>query len=183
MKSKVLATCLLVTAVESIQLVTHPNGAVVPSEGAAILEARAKHLAAINAAKIDHLNNYLKPLGQAVADNLVVSPSSLVFHPNGAVVPSEDAAILAARAHNLAAQAAHINLLSKNGLNVSFEYTASKSIVGSDLGYAVDVLILVIEIIDEIAKRLSSTFGARAANEVAALQAVRANLVTTKTTL
>merc|ERR1719348_148409 len=137
MKSKVLATCLLVTAVESIQLVTHPNGAVVPSEGAAILEARAKHLAAINAAKIDHLNNYLKPLGQAVADNLVVSPSSLVFHPNGAVVPSEDAAILAARANNLAAQAAHISLLSKNGLNVPFGYSATKSLVGPDLGYAV----------------------------------------------
>ena len=90
----------------NFNLVSCPNGAVVPSEGAAILAARAKHFAAINANNIDHLANiYLvKPNLQAVANNLVDSPSNLVFHPNGAVVPSEDAAILAARAHNLAAQ-------------------------------------------------------------------------------
>jgi len=252
MKFKVLATCLLVTAVQSIQLVTHPNGAVVPSEeasvlasrahhqaaleaktvadysaaikaahaaqlvntgvfsqvddaaaflnnfnlasypngavvpseGAAILAARAKHFAAIQAAKMDHLGkiHLAEPLD---VDNLVVSPSNLVFHPNGAVVPSEDATILAARAQNLAAQAAHIDLLAKNGLNVPFGYPATKALLSFplDLGYAVDVLIFVIEIIDDIAKRLSSSFGARAANEVAALQAARANIVATKTTL
>ena len=54
------------------------------------------------------------------------SPSNLVFHPNSAVVPSEDAAILAARAHNLAAQAAHIDLLTKNGLNVPLGFPATK---------------------------------------------------------
>merc|ERR1719414_334140 len=121
---QVLATCLLVTTVHSLQYVTYPNGAVVPSEGAAILAARANHLAAINAANVDHLaNNYVvKSNGQAVANSLLDSPSNLVLHPNGAVVPSEDAAILAARAHNLAAQAAHIDLLAKNGLYVPFGY-------------------------------------------------------------
>jgi len=168
----------------NFNLASYPNGAVVPSEGAAILAARAKHFAAIQAAEMDHLGkiHLAEPLD---VDNLVVSPSNLVFHPNGAVVPSEDATILAARAQNLAAQAAHIDLLAKNGLNVPFGYPATKALLGFplDLSYAVDVLILVIEIIDDIAKRLSSSFGARAANEVGALQAARANIVSTKTTL
>jgi len=237
MMSKVLATCLLVTAVQSIQLVTHPNGAIVPSEEAAVLAARAhhqaaieaktvddfsaainaahaaqlvntgvfpqvgdaaaflnnfnlvsypngavvpsegaanlaaqaKHFAAINAAKMDHLaNNYLaKSLGQSVTDNLLNSPPNLVFHPNGAVVPSEDAAILAARAHNLAAQAAHINLLAKNGLYVPLGYPATSASLGSPFDLSL----------------LSSPYGAAAANEVAALQAARANLATTEAAL
>jgi len=170
----------------NFNLVSYPNGAVVPSEGAAILAARAKHFAAINAAKMDHLaNNYLaKPVGQAVADNLLNSPSNLVFHPNGAVVPSEDAAILAARAHNLAAQAAHIDLLAKNGLYVPFGYPATKESLGFplDLKSAVDFIIQVVKMLDDILKFLSS-HDVDAAFEVAVLQAARTNLVTTKAAL
>merc|ERR1712240_983671 len=120
--------------------------------------------AAINAAKMDHLaNNYLaKSLGQSVTDNLLNSPPNLVFHPNGAVVPSEDAAILAARAHNLAAQAAHINLLAKNGLYVPLGYPATSASLGSPFDLSL----------------LSSPYGAAAANEVATLQAARVNLAT-----
>merc|ERR1712240_661599 len=125
--------------------------------------------AAINAAKMDHLaNNYLaKSLGQSVTDNLLNSPPNLVFHPNGAVVPSEDAAILAARAHNLAAQAAHINLLAKNGLYVPLGYPPTSASLGSPFDLSL----------------LSSPYGAAAANEVAALQAARANLATTEAAL
>jgi len=170
----------------NFNLVSYPNGAVVPSEGAAILAARAKHFAAINAAKMDHLaNNYLaKPVGQAVADNLLNSPSNLVFHPNGAVVPSEDAAILAARAHNLAAQAAHIDLLAKNGLYVPFGYPATKDSLGFplDLKNAVDFIISVVKMLDDILKFLSS-HDIDAAIEVTALQTARTNLVTTKAAL
>merc|ERR1712227_784620 len=78
----------------------------------------------------------------------------------GAVVPSEDAAILAARAHNLAAQAAHIDLLAKNGLYVPFGYPATTASLGSQSDLNL----------------LSSPYSAAAANEVAALQAARANL-------
>jgi len=143
----------------NFNLVSYPNGAVVPSEGAAILADRAKHFAAINAANMDQLakNNLAKPLGQVVNKNLV--DSNLVFHPNGAVVPSEDAAILTARAHNLAAQAAHVNLLANNGLYVPFGYPATSANLGSPLDLNL----------------LSSPVSA-AANEVAALQAARANL-------
>jgi len=172
----------------NFNLIYYPNGAVVPSEGAAILAARAKHFAAINAAKMDHLaNNYLaKPQGQAVADNLLKSPSNLVFHPNGAVVPSEDAAILAARAHNLAAQATHIDLLAKNSLYVPFGYPApaTKESLGFalDLINAVNFIDMVVKMIDDLLKLLFSS-GDAAANEVAALQAARTKLVTTKADL
>jgi len=170
----------------NFNLIYYPNGAVVPSEGAAILAARAKHFAAINAAKMDHLaNNYLaKPVGQAVADNLLNSPSNLVFHPNGAVVPSEDAAILATRANNLAAQAAHIDLLAKNGLYVPFGYPATKESLGFalDLINAVNFIDMVVKMIDDLLKLLFSS-GDAAANEVAALQAARTKLVTTKADL
>merc|ERR1712240_203956 len=143
----------------NFNLASYSNGAVVPSEGAAILAARAKHFAAIQAAKMDHLGkiHLAEPLD---VDNLVVSPSNLVFHPNGAVVPSEDATILAARAHNLAAQAAHIDLLAKNGLYVPFGYPATKESLGSQSDLNL----------------LSSPYSAAAANEVAALQAARVNL-------
>jgi len=153
----------------NFNMVSYPNGAVVPSEGAAILAARANHLAAINAANMDHLaNNYVvKSNGQAVANSLLDSPSNLVLHPNGAVVPSEDAAILAARAHNLAAQAAHIDLLAKNGLYVPFGYPATTASLGSQSDLNL----------------LSSPYSAAAANKVAALQAARAHLATTEAAL
>jgi len=81
--------------------------------------------------------------------------------------PSEDATILAARAHNLAAQAAHINLLAKNGLYVPLGYPASSASLGSPFDLSL----------------LSPPYGAAAANEVAALQAARANLATTEAAL
>jgi len=148
----------------NFNLVSYPNGAVVPSEGAAILADRAKHFAAINAANMDQLakNNLAKPMGQALANSLVDFPSNLVFHPNGAVVPSEDAAILAARAHNLAAQAAHINLLANSGLNIPPGYPASAALLA--LGSLLPLNLL------------SPPYGALTSNGVSALQTVLASL-------
>jgi len=100
-------------------------------------------------------------------NSLLDSPTNLVLHPNGAVVPSEDAAILTARAHNLAAQAAHIDLLAKNGLYVPFGYPATTASLGSQSDLNL----------------LSSPYSAAAANEVAALQAARAHLATTEAAL
>merc|ERR1712126_448174 len=119
-------------------------------------------------------------------NSLLDSPTNLVLHPNGAVVPSEDAAILAARAHNLAAQATHIDLLAKNSLYVPFGYPApaTKESLGFALALinAVNFIDVVVKMIDDLLKVLFSS-GDAAANEVAALQAARTKLVTTKADL
>merc|ERR1719348_39801 len=125
MMSKVLATCLLVTAVQSIQLVTHPNGAVVPSEEDAVLAARAHHQSAIEAKTVDDFSAAINAAHAAQLVNTGVFPQvgdaaaflnnfNLVSYPNGAVVPSKGAAILAARAKHFAAiQATKMDHLGK----------------------------------------------------------------------
>merc|ERR1712179_203497 len=90
-------------AAAPLSLVGHANGAIVPAEGAAIVAARANHLAAHSASTVE---------GVAAAINAVHAPQlalnnlNLVGHANGAIVPAEGAAIVAARANHLAAHSA-----------------------------------------------------------------------------
>jgi len=142
MMLKVLATCLLVTAVQSIQLVTHPNGAVVPSEEAAVLVARAHHQAAIEAKTVDDYSAAIKAAHAAQLVNTGVFPQvgdaaaflnnfNLIYYPNGAVVPSEGAAILAARANHLAAiNAANMDHLANNYVVKSNGQAVAQQLIG-----------------------------------------------------
>merc|ERR1712198_604073 len=86
------------------QLVGHPNGAVVPVDEPAVAAARAEHLSAKGA--IAHAA-YAAPAVAAapVAHAAVpavpaVAPAhyGLVAHPNGAVVPADEPAVVEARA-------------------------------------------------------------------------------------
>ena len=70
-----------------VELVSHPNGAVVPQDEPAVAAARAEHLS-LRAAEL-----HLGPAGGTVR---------LVSHPNGAVVPADEPAVAAARAEHLA---------------------------------------------------------------------------------
>ena len=95
------------------QLVAYPNGAVVPADEPAVAAARAEHLAAHGAA-------YGGIYATAVAEPLIAAPEltyapaytgplhypQLVAHPNGAVVPADEPAVVAARAEHLAAHGA-----------------------------------------------------------------------------
>merc|ERR1712198_107350 len=96
------------------QLVGHPNGAVVPVDEPAVAAARAEHLSAKGA--IAHAA-YAAPAVAAapVAHAAVpavptVAPAhyGLVAHPNGAVVPADEPAVVEARA-------AHLNALAHAG--------------------------------------------------------------------
>merc|ERR1712198_694451 len=115
MKFLVLAACV---AVSAGQLVTHPNGAVVPADEPAVAHARAAHLAT-------HGGVYGYPYAYAGAYPYAYAGAypyayahgaypyayagypygGLVAHPNGAVVPAEPADVVAARAGPLAAHA------------------------------------------------------------------------------
>merc|ERR1712200_3507 len=113
MKFLVLATCI---AVSSAQLVSYPNGAVVPADEPAVAAVRASHLAAhgniLPHAGIPYAAGYPYAAGHAgqyaagyagypYAAGYVNQP--LVAHPNGAVVPADEPAVVAARADHLAA--------------------------------------------------------------------------------
>merc|ERR1712128_54146 len=117
MKFLVLSACLAVSSAAPFYgLVAHPNGAVVPVDEPAVAAARAEHLAAKGAAyghagaayagvahtgygyaavPAHHGYGYSGPL------NL---NTHLVAHPNGAVVPADEPAVVAARADHLAAK-------------------------------------------------------------------------------
>merc|ERR1712106_635104 len=98
-------------------LVGHPNGAVVPLEPAAVVKARAEHLAAV--AEAGRMKREADPqvllagaygaypyAGYGYAGLPYGLPfAPLVGHPNGAVVPLEPAAVVKARAEHLAAVA------------------------------------------------------------------------------
>ena len=86
----------------------HPNGAVVPVDEPRVAAARAEHLAAkglvgpalahpgyVGAAPVAYATGYTGPLNLNTA---------LVAHPNGAVVPADEPAVVAARADHLAAK-------------------------------------------------------------------------------
>merc|ERR1712198_195469 len=90
MKFLVLAACV---AVSAGQLVTHPNGAVVPADEPAVAHARAAHLAT-------HGGVYGYPYAYAGAYPYAYAGypyGGLVAHPNGAVVPVDEPAVVAAK--------------------------------------------------------------------------------------
>merc|ERR1712179_430268 len=108
--------------------VGHANGAIVPAEGAAIVAARANHLAAHSASTVEGVAAAIKAVH---APQLALNNLNLVGHANGAIVPAEGAAIVAARANHLAAHsastvegvaaainAAHAPQLALNNLNL-----------------------------------------------------------------
>merc|ERR1712158_307662 len=132
MKFLVLAATI---AVSSAQLVTYPNGAVVPADTPEVAAAKAAHLHAGGAiayaagypgALVGHANGAVVPVDTAevyaakvahAAAGGAIHPvgayaayypyayAGLVGHPNGAVVPVEPADVQAARAEHLAAHA------------------------------------------------------------------------------
>merc|ERR1711976_935213 len=97
MKFLVLAACV---AVSSAQLVTYPNGAVVPADEPAVAAAKAEFAAA---------GGVVAPSGAFAYAGLPyvagLPYAGLVAHPNGAVVPVGPADVVAARAEHLAAHA------------------------------------------------------------------------------
>merc|ERR1739838_193081 len=111
MKFLVLASCLAASyAAPFYGLVAHPNGAVVPIDEPAVAAARADHLAAkgvVAHAAYGHAGHAYAGL-PAVAHAGYGGPlnlnTHLVVHPNGAVVPADEPAVVAARADHLAAK-------------------------------------------------------------------------------
>merc|ERR1712106_1181410 len=113
MKFLVLSACLAVSSAAPFYgLVAHPNGAVVPVDEPAVAAARADHLAAKGI--VDHAAYGHAGAGHAYAGVPAVAHAGyggplnlnthLVAHPNGAVVPADEPAVVAARAEHLAAQ-------------------------------------------------------------------------------
>merc|ERR1712117_754301 len=102
-------------------LVSHPNGAVVPVDEPAVAAARADHLNALGAvaAPVAHAAYAAAPVAYAAAP-VAAAPAAyhtayagplnlntqLVAHPNGAVVPADEPAVVAARADHLASKGA-----------------------------------------------------------------------------
>ena len=91
-------------------LVAHPNGAVVPIDEPAVALARADHLAAkgvlayaaYGQAGVGHAYAGVPALAHGYAGPLNLN-THLVAHPNGALVPADEPAVVAARADHLAA--------------------------------------------------------------------------------
>merc|ERR1711955_134208 len=93
------------------QLIAHPNGAVVPLDEPAVAAARAAHLdtqaaeyaasAPVIAAAPAVAAAPVAAVGYGYAGPLNLN-TQLVAHPNGAVVPVDEPAVAAARAHHLA---------------------------------------------------------------------------------
>lgn len=107
--SQVLAACV---AVSAGQLVTYPNGAVVPADEPAVAAARAAHLATHSGvAYAAHPNGaltYANGVYPTAAYAYAGYPAGyayggLVAHPNGAVVPVDEPAVAAAKAEHFAA--------------------------------------------------------------------------------
>merc|ERR1712215_113798 len=129
MKFLVLAFCLSVSIAQGFfGLVGHPNGAVTPIDEPAVAAARADHLATkfgagpVVSAPLAAAAP-IAQVGYAAAPLAVAAPAypyaagygyngplnlntHLVAHPNGAVVPADEPAVVAARAEHLAAQGA-----------------------------------------------------------------------------
>merc|ERR1712168_298793 len=112
MKFLILASCI---AVSSAQLVSYPNGAVVPADEPAVAAVRASHLAA-HGNILPHAGlpyTGLPYAGHQYAAGYAGYPYAagyvnhpFVAHPNGAVVPADEPAVVAARADHLAAHGA-----------------------------------------------------------------------------
>merc|ERR1712158_31261 len=88
MKFLVLAATI---AVSSAQLVTYPNGAVVPADTPEVAAAKAAHLQAGGAIA------YAAGYPYAAYPFAVGYPGALVGHANGAVVPVDTAEVYAAK--------------------------------------------------------------------------------------
>merc|ERR1712189_75831 len=120
MKFLVLAACVAVSAASN--LVTHPNGAVVPADEPAVALARAAHLSTKGFAYPYAVGGaYPYAFGGAYAHPYAYGalpyaygayaahpyaygyPHALVAHANGAVVPADEPAVLAAKADHFAA--------------------------------------------------------------------------------
>merc|ERR1719393_1185350 len=119
MKFLVVIGCVTacVSAAPFYGLVAHPNGAVVPADEPAVAAARAEHLSAkgaiahaayaapaVAAAPVAHAAYAAVPAVPAVAP----AHYGLVAHPNGAIVPADEPAVVEARA-------AHLNALAHAG--------------------------------------------------------------------
>merc|ERR1711976_261104 len=126
MKFLIVVGCLSVAsaAPSFYGLVSHPNGAVVPVDEPAVAAARADHLNALGAvaAPVAHAAYAAAPVAHAAytAAPVAAAPAAyhteyagplnlntqLVAHPNGAVVPADEPAVVAARADHLASKGA-----------------------------------------------------------------------------
>ena len=96
----------------NVELVSHPNGALVPADEPAVVAARANHLAAPRHTSVkDGLFGALNVKhGRSLVNrqqDLVNQRPSLVKHPNGAIVPVESQDVRAARAAHLAHHQRH----------------------------------------------------------------------------
>merc|ERR1712228_855994 len=91
-------------------LVAHPNGAVVPADEPAVAAARADHLAAkgvvAHAAYAPAVHAAVPALAHTGYAGPLNLNTHLVAHPNGAVVPADEPAVVAARADHLASKGA-----------------------------------------------------------------------------
>merc|ERR1719219_1861177 len=125
MKFLVLATCIAASSASGFfGLQTHPNGAVTPIDEPAVAAARADHLATkfgaygagygyAAAAPVVAAGHVAAPVVAPVAAPLAnpvaygyagpLHLPTLVAHPNGAVTPADEPAVVAARADHLAA--------------------------------------------------------------------------------
>jgi len=82
------------------QLISHPNGAVVPVDEPAVVAAKNAHLMAKGV--VGGLYGTASPV---VLDGGYASSYGLIAHPNGAVVPVDTAAVRAARVEHIKAKA------------------------------------------------------------------------------
>merc|ERR1719228_906829 len=106
MKFLVLSACLTVSsaAPSFYGLVAHPNGAIVPADEPAVAAARADHLAAQGVvAHAAYGHAAIAPAAVAAPLNL---NTALVAHPNGAVVPADEPAVVAPAAYGAVAPVA-----------------------------------------------------------------------------
>ena len=99
----------------NLELVSHPNGALVPVDEPAVVAARNKHLAAPGHTGLvkDGPERHRYDLVSSQPDlvnkspGLVTQVPGLVTHPNGAIVPVESPDVRAARAAHLAFHQKH----------------------------------------------------------------------------
>merc|ERR1719500_64984 len=114
MKFLVLAVCISVSTAQGFfGLVGHPNGAVVPVDEPRVAAARADHLATkfgagpaiISAPLAAAAPAYPYAAGYGYNGPLNLN-TQLVAHPNGAVVPADEPAVVAARADHLVSKGA-----------------------------------------------------------------------------
>merc|ERR1712226_879437 len=125
MKFLVLAACV---AVSAANLVTYPNGAVVPADTADVQLAKAAHLAAKGAVPVAAYAYGAYPYAAAYNGAYLgaypyaagYAYGGLVAHPNGAVVPVDEPAVAAAKAEHFAA--AGLPLAYAAGLPYAYGY-------------------------------------------------------------